>query len=218
MATDDLNLNDLNLVDDEINDVDFGNMPEGGGFPPPPQPGTYEFTLPKEFTGKMFENKPTPDGARVVVHFEDDKQLRMADGRSFRTQITNVARKRNKEGAKASDLGLLLKNALGETVQPKSNIEYAKALAKHGGKKFLADVELSGRCSPDREIYKDGKKQPGVKGCGTEFRMDAYTKKDGTVVYQIPRDGDKWATDFECPKCKAIIRAFPNLNRFRAAK
>jgi hypothetical protein len=220
---DELNLNDLNLVDEQVKDVEsFDNLPEGGGaFPKPPQPGTYLFTLPTQFTGRMFETIQTPaDGARVRVHFEDDKQLKMEDGKTFRCSITNVARVRNKEGGKSSDLALLLKNGLGETAAPKTNVEYARALAKHAGESFLADVELSGRCSPDRDIYKDGKRQEGVKGCGTEFRMDSYVKKNGQEVYAIPQAGGQWATEFQCPnpKCLAVIRAFANLNRFRSTK
>lgn len=221
MANDDLNLNDLNIVDETINDVtDFANLPEGGGaFPPPPQPGTYKFTLPDRFEGRQFETVQTEsDGARLKVHFEDDKQLKMHDGRQFRTQITNIARVRNKEGVKSSDLALLLKNGLGETVAPKTNVEYAKALAKHAGESFLADVELSGRCNTAKDIYKDGKRQEGIKGCGTEYRMDAYTKKDGTPVYGIPQNGGQWATEFPCanPKCGAQVRVFANLTRFRS--
>ena len=216
-----LNLNDLNLVEEQVGDVDFDNLPEGGGFPKPPQPGTYRFTLPSEFSGKMFQTVQDPEGgARVKVVFEDDKQLKMEGNKSFRTQLSNVARARGKEGTKVSDLALLLKKGLGEESAPTSNVGYAQALARHAGESFIADIEWSAKCNPARDIYKEGKKQEGTKGCGTEFRMEAYTKKDGKVVYAIPQQNGQWLDEFECPNpaCKAIVRAFANVSRFKSAK
>jgi len=109
-----------------------------------------------------------------------------------------------------------LLRALTEKTSPKTNKEYAEALQRHGGKEFGADLRYSWQCSEKRNIRvavldPTTKQRTGVQevegkpGCGNSFyNEDVPNNPDGTKPHEVT-----------CP-CGALLRAFANLENFRA--
>lgn len=210
-------------------EVDFNNLPEqGGGFPDPPQPGTYRFQLPASLSLAQFEEIDSKDfGKRLKVSFNDQAPLTIvqspldqANGEPFQTTLTNVPMERGKKGSGtyASDVDYLL-HATGYTgARPNSNKAYADALIAqaHAKASFTGDLKWSWRCNPDRDAYfadGTGGSAPVVdaatgqnhKGCGEKYKQDGVAKVEGRFPVRIT-----------CTKCGAVVRAFANLQRIRA--
>jgi hypothetical protein len=213
-------INSLGLNDEPIEGVDFDEMPQGlGSFPIPPQPGIYEFQLPAAeaiYNSFDVDNSDPEQGQRVVAQFRDAAALKNTTLRNFyNTNISNRTRVINfKSGpVKVSDMAMLLK-AVESEPEGNTNAAYAQALVNAGGRKFIAENRLSVKCSPQRDVYKDGKQQEGVKGCGASFSSSPY--KD---VREVPKDPETglYMTSFVCPDCGAELRCFGNLQGFRAS-
>jgi len=195
------------------------DLPQFGGFTPPPPAGAYRFKLPMDLSA-IWDLIDVPDKQppqRVRANFDREHPLLITQspgGKSnsepFETRLTNNERKRGKGGAVvASDLDYLLR-AMKETQKPKSNREYMVAVQRHGGKEFGADLRYSWRCSKDRDIrVKDGQGQTqvveGRKGCGEGFYQEDVPKTiAGDVPYEIV-----------CT-CGALLRAFANVDNIRS--
>ena len=215
------NLNELEGIGNDAGfDVNYDDVPEQlGGFAPTPPPGSYRFRLPGDLANIWEQFDVTIDDKpqkRLRAQFEESSVLTITssvsgdqDGNAFRTRITNVERKRGKSDAKASDMLYLLR-ALGDEQHYASNKAYAEALMKFAGKEFVADVEWAAWCNSNKPIRSQDEDGNTVivesqNGCGER-------------VYQrdIPKVDGAYAETFGCPGCGALLRAFPNLARFRA--
>lgn len=196
-------------------DVDLDNLPSQGGLIiPPPQPGIYRFKIPAGLARGM-ETIQTDVGQRFVVILRDDLALQNVTlNQPYPTRISNQERAVGKDGQKASDMAFLL-HALGITVDKPTNKGYAEAMLKAQGLEFLAFNDLTARCNPKTDVYKQGDgKIEGLKGCGAAYATRSYTKRDGTTVSEIPKEGTQFATEFTC-SCGALIRCFGQLSKFR---
>jgi len=161
-------LNDLG-TDQLLNDgVDFNNLPEqGGGYTPPPQPGTYRFRLPATLSAANFSKRATTDfGDRLVVKFDQTAPLLIVQAppaeadridTPFETQLNNAPRNRARKGQPAqyvSDMDYLNK-ALALTERPGTNRAYAEALLAKAAEsaEFTADIAWGWNCSDKRDAY-----------------------------------------------------------------
>lgn len=209
-------LDELGLKDEALPTQNLADIPEFGGFTPPPQPGPYRFRLPQDLS-HQFDLIDSPKGQRVKVVFDQDHPLLIVQALDkndlntpFQTRLSNVERKRGKDGPEVSDLDYLDK-ALGHQTRAKSNKEAAQRVVAAAGKEFAADITYSWGCSEDRDIYvKDAAgatvKVEGQKGCGARYYQGKHIQKgaDGKYPYEI-----------QC-QCGALVRAFANLDRIRA--
>jgi hypothetical protein len=195
------------------------DLPQFGGFAPPPPPGAYRFKLPQDLSAvwDLFDvaDKQPPQRIRLMLDREHPLMITqspkgLSNGEPFETRLTNNERKRGKGGVViASDLDYLLR-ALKETAKPKTNRDYITAVQRHAGAEFSGDIRYSWRCSRDRDIrVRDAAGQvqvvEGRKGCGEGFYQDDVPKNAaGEVPYEIV-----------C-SCGALLRAFPNLDNIRS--
>lgn len=214
------NINNLQLNDEVLPEINPEEMKEQtSGRVDPLYPGDYAFTLPLEFD---FETVESQKGQRVAVLFKNDTMLQTPAG-PYAGRITNIERvitdRDTGDEYTVSDFGFLLK-ALGFKGKLKSNKDYVEALLPYAGKTFLATIEWTGYCNPQREIYKDGEKVEGVTGCGARYGQRSYTKKNGEKVGQIPKDDHgRWSERFVCScEAQAEVSIFPSLQRIRAKK
>jgi hypothetical protein len=236
------NLNDLGTAP-LADAVDVDHLPEQGGtpYPDPPPVGSYRWLLPRLNADAFTKVTTTDYGDRVQVQFRGDFPLMIVqslggvhDKEPFQTSISNVPRKRDKEGTVASDWDYLNK-ALGEPTRPASNRAYAERLIAQsqvdGGKTFGSDLEYSWSCNDTRDAYftdaegnqttmvaADGTSK--IQGCGAKYyqsrdgqwkQPDLIAKKAGAV----PKEGAVFPVRVQC-QCGATIRAFGNLTRFRS--
>ena len=199
---------------------ELDDLPQFGGFAPPPPPGAYRFKMPQDCS-QIFDLIDVPDKTppqRVRANFDRDHPLLIVQspqGKSnnepFETRLTNNERGRGKDKAVvASDFDYLLR-AFKETAKPGNNRGYMQAIMRHGGKEFGADVRYSWRCSKDRDIrVKDGQGQVQLvenkKGCGAAFYQEDVPKAADGVV----------PTEITCGQCGALLRAFANLDNIRS--
>ncbi len=200
----------------------LADLPEFGTFTPPPPPGAYRFDLPKDLAAIYDVFDVEKNGAtvqRVKAQFDRDHPLvitqskgGLKNGEPYETRLTNNERIRGKKdsGVLASDWDYLLR-ALGEKDKPANNRGYIAALQKHAGKNFGADITYSWVCGIERNIRVPNPQGgaptevEGQKGCGTKYyEKDAPKNADGSVPYEIT-----------C-QCGALLRAFANLDNFRA--
>lgn len=209
-------LSDLGLKDEVLPAQSFDDLPEFGGFTPPPQPGPYRFQLPGNLS-RVWEAYDYGDkGQRLRMLLDKDAPLLIvqspggkANGDTFQTRISNQERKRGKDGPEASDMDYLLK-AFGEKQRPQTNKAYHAAVLKYQGKEFGADLTYSFVCSDSRDIRvydASGKLQPveGQKGCGKRYyQKDIQRQEDGSYPHEI-----------QC-SCGGILRVFAGLENFRA--
>jgi hypothetical protein len=213
-------LNELGLNDEAIEGVDFEEMPQGlGSSIAPPQPGIYQFQLPTaEVMFKCFDkdNSDPEQGQRLMAIFRDAAALKnLTLGGYYNTQISNKTRAINfKSGpVTVSDMAMLLK-AVASLPQGKNNAAYAQALVNAQGATFMAENRLSITCNSQRDIYKDGDKQDGIKGCGKKYSSSPYTRK-GVTVLGVPKGTDGlFLLSFPC-SCGADLRVWGNLQGFR---
>lgn len=210
-------LNELELKDEKLPEQTFDDLPDFGTFTPPPQPGAYRFMFPANLA-KVWETFDAPNkGQRIRAIFDRENPLTIVqspankvNGDSFQTRISNAERKRGKDGPEASDMDYVLR-ALGEKKRPSGNKAMAETFSKvAAGKEIGADLTYSWVCSADRDIraYDDqGKTQvvEGTKGCGKKYYMkDVQRNEQGEYPYEL-----------QC-ECGAVVRAFANLENFRA--
>ena len=214
-------LTDLKLKDEPLPTAgqSLDDLPQFGGFPPPPQPGSYRFRLPSDLSSiwDVF----TPDaakGERVVAIFDQATPLftvvspgGKTNGQPFQTRLNNNERPRGKGGAGGthSDFDYLLAAFDPAQPKPKSNREYIERIRQLAGREFGGDIRWSWRCSKDRNIRVvdlSGATQEveGKKGCG-----EAYYQED---VDRQPNG--EYSQQLRC-KCGAILRAFANLDNIR---
>lgn len=214
-------INELGLTDEPIEGVDFDAQPQGSP-PLPPQPGIYQFQLPTaEVIYKCFDKDDSDpeQGRRIVAQLRDAAALKnLTLNNMYYANISNRTRTINfKSGpVKVSDMAMLLK-AVDSEPAASHNAAYAQAMVNAGDRTFMAENRLSGNCNEKRDIYKDGERQEGVKGCGMKFSSAPYKRK-GVVVHDIPKDPETglYLINFDCPKCGASVRVFGNLQGFRA--
>ena len=196
------------------------DLPIFGTFTPPPPAGAYRFQLPRDLSAiwDLFDVPDKTPPQRVKATFDRDHPLLItqspkgaSNGEPFETRLTNNERSRGKDkSVVASDMDYLLR-ALGDKAKPKNNRECMQAVQRHAGKEFGADLRYSWRCSKDRDIrVKDGNGQyqliEGQKGCGAAYYQEDVAKNaDGSVPYEVT-----------CEQCKAVLRAFANLDNIRS--
>ena len=215
-------LQDLGLANETLpgSDVSFDDMPEFGGFTPPPQPGAYRFKLPTNLNtiwDTIPAEKTRDMGPRVKAQFDQDAPLTIVaspgntlNGDPYQTTITNVPRKRGKDQVLVSDMDLLLR-ALGTTKKPTSNREYITALQAHPGAEFGADIEWSWYCNPNRSIYIDDGQGGSAEhpdkqgGCGKRYYQKDVASLKTEAGYPLR---------ISC-QCGAIVRGFSNATNFR---
>lgn len=209
-------LQDLGLKDEALPAQSYDDLPEFGGFTPPPQPGPYRFQLPGNLS-KVWEVFDYGDkGQRLRMILDKDAPLLIvqspggkANNDTFQTRISNQERKRGKDGPEASDMDYLLK-ALGEKAKPKNNREYAAKMVANAGKEFGAEIEYSYVCNATRNIRaydQQGKLQEveGQGGCGKKYyQKDIQKGEDGCFPHEIA-----------CV-CGGVLRVFANVTNFRA--
>jgi hypothetical protein len=228
-------LQELGLSNDKIEGVDnFDDLAEQRAFAPPPDPGTYRFQLPAAGPlAQAFGTVQSEKGQRIQVDLGGDAPLvivqspgKTHDGEPFSTRISNIERKRDRQGlVVASDMDYLLK-ALGETTRAKTNAAYGQALLKHAGQTFTADVEWSWNCNPRRAARFEGVNEDGTPSGAYETVDDPSSALEGddagkragcgTRYYQndVPKVDGKAPLRITC-QCGASVRAFANLTRFR---
>lgn len=220
-------LSELELKDEPLPAGSLEDMPEFGGFSAPPQPGPYRFRLPSDLTKVWDVFDVTSKGQRVKMVFDRDNPLLIiqsfdgkSNGDTFQTRLSNMERKRGKDGPELSDLDYLLK-ALEptRTDRPKSNKAYIESLKGHGGKEFAGDISYNYSCNEQKKIraYVGEQLQELDKmGCGWRYYTGTGTpnpaKKTGYVGKQA--DGT-YPTEVTC-QCGAVLRAFANLDNIRA--
>lgn len=199
---------------------DLEDLPQFGGFAPPPPPGAYRFQLPADLSSvwEVFDVPEKTPPQRVRAIFDRDHPLLIvqspqgkSNGEPFETRLTNNERGRGKDKiVTASDLDYLLR-ALGEKTKPTNNRTYMQTVQKHAGQPFGADLRYSWRCSKDRDVRaRDSAGQvqviEGKKGCGESYYQEDVPKSPaGEVPYEI-----------NCGSCGALLRAFANLDNIRS--
>jgi hypothetical protein len=216
-------LGELALKDEALPAQTYDDLPEFGGYTPPPQPGPYRFKLPAiDKLGKAYEAFDTDKGQRIKVLFDKDAPLTITQakdaskvGDTYQTRISNLERKRG--DIETSDFDYLLK-ALGEKQKPKNLRGYIETLNKHAGQEFGADIAFSWHCDDKRNIYArdaEGKlsEVEGTKGCGRRYYQADKTKKDEQKIARL-EDGT-YPTNVVC-SCGAEVRCFANLDNIRA--
>lgn len=209
-------LAELDLKDEALPEQDLTDLPQFGGFTPPPPVGTYRFRLPADCS-TLYETIDTDKGQRIKMVFDSEHPLVIVSAQDpnlintpFETRISSVERKRGKEGPTVSNLDYLLAATLGEKSRPKNSRAYIEKLRGAAGKEFQAKLSYSWSCAETRPIYArnpDGttQKVENQMGCGAKYyEQDAPKGPDGKVPYELT-----------CA-CGAVIRAFANLENIRA--
>lgn len=213
-------VNELNLADEKLPEQSFDDLPEFGGFQEPPQPGSYRFKLPGDLS-KAWDTVESGKGQRVSLILDRDAPLLITqsagsryNGETFTTRLSNVERKRGKDGPEVSDLDYLLKACLGEAAKtasrPKTNRAMIDMVKQQAGKEFGADLTYSFHCDARRDIRvtdESGKSTTveGTKGCGRRYYQRDLSKENG-----------EYPTLIQCQGCGAVLRTFANLENFRS--
>lgn len=212
-------LSDLDLHDEPIEPKHADDLPEFGGWAPPPQPGPMRFKLPP-ILDHIWEPYEANGHHYLRAIFDKDNPLVIVrsvggvhNNTPYQTRFANQRRQRGQ--FEASDLDYVLK-ALGEKQLPTSNRGYAEALQKYPGGEFDADNTYSWSCNANRDRYgPDGSggttKEEGVKGCGARYYQAEKTKKEGAGIAKV---NGEYPYEIQC-RCGAIVRAFANLDGIR---
>ena len=211
-------LDALDLKEEALPDQSFDDLPEFGAFVIPPQPGPYRFKLPGSLD-QIWDTTDTAKGQRVQMILDRDNPLLIIaspggvhNGETFRTRLSNLERKRGKDGPEASDLDYLLR-AFKMTSRPKTNRQYIDAVRAHAGQEFGADISFSYGCNKKKNIWVMDQAQDrlvevdGRKGCGKR-----YYQKD--IPVQAKVEG-KFPLQIQC-ECGAVVRVFANLDNIRS--
>lgn len=227
-------LSDLKIENENLGGAGtFEDLPEQlGGFKDPPQPGPYRVRFPSagvlgEAWGKL--EKTEKRGERIVAILQNDAAFTIVqspggtlNGDVLETRISNAERKRGKGEQLASDMdyALLVTEYKGPKPAFGDNAGYAQAFLSVAGKEIGIDWELSWFCNPNKParmddgnngvVVCDGKDgRPDQKGCGERYYLKDVQKspdEKGNMVYP---------TEMECGACKAVLRAYGQIARFR---
>ncbi len=230
MTSVDIDINDLGLIDDNEQPIDLDNMPaERSSIPRElPTPGAtlvLSFpTITKDNLGKIVQPLPTADGQRIQLVFRDENALKLSNGQPFEHTFFGRDQAVYKDGQVVgtnNEVAKVLK-ATGYSGVLASKADYVRAVLASSGATVKVDNAPKPFCNPKKGIFKDGKKQESVLGCGKGFALKAesYKTKAGKQVdvLQIPRDASgAYKTKFECV-CGAYLSAWPRLENFRAGK
>lgn len=225
-------LNELNLATEQLPTQSYDDLPEFGGFVPPPQPGPYRFRLPGlaalQKVWETFDYNNQKDGVqgqRLRAIFDKDAPLTIVNSPggkvnndTFQTRIANNERKRGKEGPLASDMDYLLK-ALGEKARPTTNPAYAQAVLKYPNGEFNAEITWSWFCNDQKNIWAmnaEGKRVEieGTKGCGRKYYQENKTRDAAQQIHKVAETGE-YPLEVGC-SCGGLVRAFANLDNFSA--
>jgi len=231
-------MNDLGLRDDATDIGDPDQVPEQMQPPAPtPQPGRYEFRLPENLAeawarvDALIGDRPVE---RVQIQFDSEHPLviswdpRSSDlvGQRMDNRISNVERKRGKDGPLVSDMFYLLRDGLGAQLRPTmKNSEWIAALNQYAGRFFGGDVELQASCNPKAPIRgTDNQPVEGTHGCGQRYYNADIPRIDGIYQVRFTCGGQIEERDFQAGgvlvkrQCGSILRAFPQIARFRRAE
>jgi hypothetical protein len=227
-------LSDLGLTNEQVGQaLDYDTMPDQmGGFTEPPQPGMYRFRFPARMDDiwEVFEHaNGNPPGKRIRAKFDDTHPLTIIqspgetkNGEPFTTNITNAERRRGKKDDAAapfiSDMDYINRDVWGLKSKPAGgNVGYAQEAQKHASTEMTATVTWNWYCNPKRNIYVDngqgGYMEVQQPGCDT-----SYYQKDVDKVLSNPEDPKSpqiYPFRITC-KCGAVVRAFANLEQFKA--
>ena len=209
-------LAELGLKDEVLPEQDLTDLPQFGGFTPPPPVGAYRFRVPADCSS-LYEPIDHANGQRIKMIFDAEHQLVIISAQDpglintpFETRLSSVERKRGKEGPTVSDLDYFLAATLGVKSRPKTSKAYVQQLQTTAGKEFNAKISYSWQCSETRPIYarqpdNTTQKVENQMGCGAKYyENDAPKGADGKVPYEIT-----------C-QCGAVLRAFANLDNIKA--
>lgn len=209
-------LAELGLKDEVLPDQDLTDLPQFGGFTPPPPVGAYRFRVPTDCSS-LYEPIEHANGQRIKMIFDSEHPLVIVSAQDpalintpFETRLSSVERKRGKEGPTVSDLDYFLAATLGVKSRPKTSKAYVQQLQTTAGKEFNAKISYSWMCSDTRPIYARAagggtEKIENQMGCGAKYyENDAPKGADGKVPYEIT-----------C-QCGAVLRAFANLDNIKA--
>lgn len=213
-------LADLDLKDEPIAPLMADDLPEFGGWAPPPQPGPFRFQIPPapSFTVEKDENN-----SLKALKFDKDHPLVITwsptgahVGEMFQTTLRMERRQRG--AVLASDLDYLVKALIARgAALPTTKNGFAQVVLDHAGDQFAADISYSWNCNPLRDRYvpsPDGTgtvKEEGVKGCGAKYYQAEKTKKPES---QIAKVNGEYPYEIQC-RCGAVVRAFANLDNIR---
>jgi hypothetical protein len=219
-----------------------GDLPaQGGGFGPTLMPGIDTFLIPENLAQlwdeiDMKESNPrSPRYGQTCKYnrlkFDKNSPLIVVEGpnkgETFTLTIHGHQRPR---GGKAddpatpwvSDLAYMLDIGLGDHSRPSSAQALKATINKYAGKTIRLEHGLSAHCRADKQRYilnaedKSILDPTGQKGCGddTKQREDKKGKQGRyyTRDFKDPTTGE-YVEEIEC-ECGAILRGFPNLERF----
>jgi len=227
-------INALGLRDDATDVGDPSKVPEQFQAPAPtPQPGRYEFRLPDNLSqawnrmDAVIDQKPVE---RVQIEFDSEHALIISwdasgelVGQRMDCRISNLERKRGKDGPSVSDLFYLLREGLGASLNPKmKNSEWIGLMNHYAGRFFGGDVELQASCNPNKPI-RGADNQPilDTKGCGQRYYNADVPRVSGIYQIRFTCGGTVEERDFKQGgllvkrQCGAVLRAFPQIARFR---
>lgn len=218
-------LSELELKDEPLPAGSLEDLPEFGSFAPPPQPGPYRFKLPSDLSKVWDVFDVTGKGQRVKAIFDRDNPLLIvqsfdgkANGDTFHTRLSNLERKRGKEGPEVSDLDYLLA-AFGVKERPKSNRAYIEAIKPQAGKEFAADVSYNYSCNEQKKIrgyVGEQVQELDQMGCGWRYYTGTGNANPAKKTGYIQKQPDgTYPTEITC-QCGAVLRAFANLDSIRA--
>ena len=222
-------LNELELREEEAPALNYDDVPEFGGWAPPPQPGPYRFRTPADMSAlyELYDGKENKQFVRVL--FDKDAPLVIVKaldpkvvGTPFQTRISNEPRPRGKDKVEVSDADLLLK-ATGEKERPKGNKAFIDRMTTKANVEFGADISYNWNCSETRkmrviETQADGSTKniedpEGRNGCGRKYYQESHTKKPEQQIKKLA-DGS-YPYEIQC-SCGNVVRAFANLENLRS--
>ncbi len=213
-------LSELDLNDEQMPAVNADDLPEFGGWQPPPQPGPFRFQLPPSME-KVWDKT---DKGILVAKFDKDNPLVIHwsptgqhVGETFTTRLSIERRARG--AVTASDLDYLLKALLPRgAALPTSAKAFVETLNQYGGQIFAADVSYNWSCGVNRDRYipdpanpGETVKEEGVKGCGARYYQAEKTKKEGAGIAKV---NGEYPYEIQC-RCGAVVRAFAGLDNIR---
>lgn len=233
-------LSDLGLTNEQVGEaLDYTSMPDQmGASQPPPYPGTYRFKFPTDLSAvwEAFDHpNGKPPGKRIRARFDEAHPLTIiqspggeSDGLPYMTSISNAERKRGKKDDPTapfiSDMDYILRDVFGQAQKPTGgNPGYAQSFMKlAAGAEMTADVTWSWKCNPNKAIFTDNgqgglTEVPGQMGCNSAWYMKDI-KEQQLMVPSDPNNPDSpkvYPLRITC-SCGASVRAFANLERFRA--
>jgi hypothetical protein len=231
--TNDINLSDLNLIDDNEAVIDLDNLPEERSSVPKfiPTPGeTLLLQLPtisKENLAEIVKPLDTPKGQRIQLLFKGANALRVGGANGTQLEVTVSGKDKTffKEGSKepagiTNDIARLVKAAgyQGTIASKKDTVDGVLASS---GKLVTAFNDAGVSCNPLKPIWRDSQEQAGTMGCGARYGLKAKpASKDGKygATMTIPRNAQgTFETKFTC-RCGAGLTAWSRLTNFKPAK